>query len=148
MAPPPQTSEQKVKAGKARRGFLYHIEYCINPDCIQIHTRTRFPEFEDHSLDLRFLIKLEKNKKEGKPVPPFYKELSRIHGLKSASDTDGYSLQCMKANGLFRWDEILPKILKAIQTHIAKKRLMVAAQEPKYPTPQELEESRQPSRFW
>lgn len=123
-----------------RHGFRYQIEYCPNPDCIQIHTRTRFPQIDNHYLDLRTTIK-----NAGKPgwgingtIPPFYKELARIRGLKSAFDTDGYSLQCLKVNSLFSWDEILPKILKAIKTHVAKKRTMVELEPPCGPVPTSL----------
>lgn len=125
-----QPGKNQPKTPKMPRGgFRYQIEYCPNPDCIQIHTRTRFPEFDDSSLNLRTVIK-----NAGKPgwgikgkIHPFYKDLAKIHGLKSASDTDGYSLQCLKVNSLFNWDEIIPKILKAIKTHVAKKRTMVEA---------------------
>lgn len=151
---------QPVKAGAApqqpkskklpRNGFIYQVEFCPNPDCIQIHTRTRFPEIDDSGLDLRTVIK-----NAGKPgwgikgkVPDFYKDLAKIHGLKSASDTDGYSLQCMKVNSLFNWEDILPKILKAIQLHVAKKRKMVEAGPAKRPTPEELSSLRREMDFF
>ncbi len=135
----PISSQPKTKK-LPRRGFIYQIEFCPNPDCIQVHTRTRFPEIDDHGLDLRTVVK-----NVGKPgwgikgkIHPFYKDLAKIQGLKSASDTDGYSLQCLKVNNLFNWEDILPKILKAIQVHVAKKRKMVEAGPAKHPSLEEF----------
>lgn len=122
----------------SRKGFVYQVEYCPNPECILIHTRTKFPEFENRILDLRTCVK-----NAGKPgwslkrVPTFYKDLAKIRGLKSASPTDDYSLFCEKANSLFTWTELLPKIMKVIQLHIAGKRTMTTEGD-KHPSREEL----------
>ncbi|MBU6427031.1 hypothetical protein KGQ27_02205 [Patescibacteria group bacterium] len=147
----PGSTPQKPENKKLpRRGFIYQVEFCPNPDCIRINTRTRFPEIDDHGLDLRTVVK-NANKPgwgiKGK-IHPFYKDLAKIHGLKSASDTDGYSLQCLKVNSLFNWEDILPKILKAIQVHVAKKRKMVPAGPAKRPTPEELSSLRREMDFF
>ena len=55
---PNQTAKDQPKTNKLpRKGFRYQIEYCPNPDCIQIHTRTRFPEVDDSGMDLRTVVK-------------------------------------------------------------------------------------------
>jgi hypothetical protein len=108
-----------------------------------IHTRTRFADIDSGAmLDLRTIIK-----NAGKPgwgikgkIHPFYKDLAKIRGLKSASATDGYSLMCEKVNHLFAWEEILPKILEAIKVHVAKKRVMVEAGTARRPSASELAE--------
>lgn len=115
--------QKSVKKQTPRRGFLYQVEYCPNPNCIQIQMRTRFPELDDSGLDLRYAVKHHKGK-----VHPFYKDLVKVRGLDSASDTDGgYTLQLVKANKLFSWNEILPKVMRVIQIHMAGKRKMVEA---------------------
>lgn len=108
------------------RKFLYKLEYCPNPDCIQIHARSRFPKAGDmDSLDLSFGNKSKKRH-------PLYVELAKIKGLVSATACDGrYCLQIVKASSLFSWDELLPKILKAVQDHVAGKRRIVPVEEPK-----------------
>src|SRR5207253_758206 len=127
-------NSKPVKSHKVpQRGFLYQIEFCPNPDCIQIHARNRFPK-TDGSHDLRFLVEYEKHpENKGKKLHSLYKGLAKVRGLKSACEVDGYTLQCLKANSLFSWEEILPKILEMIQVHVAGKRKIVEAGPAKHP---------------
>ncbi len=110
------TSEEK--RGKMKK-FPYKLEYCPNPNVIQIQARSRFPK--QGSMDILNLRLGGKDRKRH----PLYVALSKISGIESASATgSGYCLQVAKANDLFSWDEILPKILAAIQTALAGKRQM------------------------
>ncbi len=118
---------KKKSLKTVQRKFLYKLEYCPNPDCIQIHACSRFPKADTmDSLDLRWG---NKNKKRH----PLYANLAKIKGLVSASSAGegGYCLQVVKANIFFSWDKLLPKVLKAVQDHVAGKRKIVPIEESK-----------------
>jgi hypothetical protein len=107
--------------------FLYQLEYCPNPQVIRVHARVRFPKSD--TLDM---LDLNHNKK-GKKRHPLYAALAKIQGLESA-DSDGYALQLAKANDMFDWDQLIPKVLAVIQTTMAGKRVLTPFGPPKYPT--------------
>ena len=112
--------------------FPFRIEFCPNPDVIVIHTRSRFPKSDTmDSLDIRYC---NKNRQErGVKRHPLYLALSKVHGVVSASTSGNggdYGLHVCKANNLFTWDEILPKVLAAIQTTVAGKRKMIETNGP------------------
>lgn len=112
----------------SRQKFLYQLEYTPNPDCIQVHARVRFPQSDSmDSLDLRY------NAKDKKKRHPLYAAMSKIHGLKSAYGGD-YTLQVLKANHMFDWEKLVPKVLAAIQATVAGKRVMTPFGPPKRPS--------------
>ena len=124
----------KIRPKKILRKFPYKLEYCPNPDCIQICARSRFPSSDSMDLiDLRYSNKSRQMSKRH----PLFAKLSKITGLKSAFGR-GYSLQVVKANSLFTWDKLLPKVLRAVQETVAGKRMMSRVGEPKRPSEAEL----------
>lgn len=111
-----------------RQKFLYQLEYAPNPDCIQVHARVRFPKNDTMDmLDLRY------NTKDKKKRHPLYAALAKIQGLQSAHG-GGYTLQVLKANHMFDWEKLIPKVLAAIQTTVAGKRVMTPFGPPKRPS--------------
>jgi len=131
----PPSAPQKTKASKVQvKGskFPYYLEYCPNQDIVQIHARSRFPKSSDmDGLDLQIDSKRKKKRHQ------LYIALARTKGIKSAS-SHGYHLTIEKANDLFPWPEILPKLLRLIQTHVAGKRKLVEIGKPKRPSAEML----------
>lgn len=117
---------------KKKNSFVYQINYCPNPDCIQIQARVLFPKGDDLDSSLGFEY-VTSDPIRAQRRHPLFNQLASIEGLKSASGGD-YNLQILKANSLFTWEELLPQILKAIQDHLAKGMDMVASGEPMRPS--------------
>ncbi len=134
-----QTASSKDNEGAIKgKRFPYYLEYSPNPDCIKVHARVRFPEGDSmDSIDLRFYNKHKKTFKGKKRDKrhPLFDALARIKGLKSASGGN-YYLQVVKGNDLFTWPELLPKILNAVQKHVAGERKLFEIGQPRRPHPE------------
>lgn len=122
-----KATKKAVASRKQVHKFLYQLEYCPSPQVIQVHARVRFPK--NGTLDFLDLGLGTKNKKRH----PLYAALAKIQGLQSASG-DGYKLQLVKANDMFDWDQLIPKVLTAIQATVAGKRVLTPYGPPKRPS--------------
>jgi len=111
----PRSAKKKVK------GFRIQFEFCPNQDIVIVHSRKKFLYSESES-HMQRLTRKGKNGSFEKPVPvgnkhPLFKAIRRIKGVLKTS-SDQYELHVEKAS-LFSWDEILPKVRRAIRKHYA-----------------------------
>jgi hypothetical protein len=129
---------------KCKSPFLYQLEYYPNPECLGIQARVRFPDDEDHlmgGLDIRYIVK-----NHGEKVHPLYVGLAGIEGVISVHGAGRYTLTVEKANQMFTWEELIPKILDVIQTTVAGECKLKAIGRPIKPTSRELRELERQSR--
>jgi hypothetical protein len=132
--------------------FPYYLEYYPNPQVIGIHTRTRIPELKigvGRSLkDCVELSRIQDGPRKPMKLHPLYLALNRMKGVKSAWAENGrYGLHVEKANDMFTWPEILPKVLRAVQKHIAGGRKLVEIGRPKQPSMMDMAASRRGRSF-
>lgn len=106
-------SHSRKQTVRKQEEFVFRLEFAPNADVIHIHTRKRFPQSSEWDM-LGFA---DAPKSEKKKRHPFYAALVRIRGLVNFSSVD-YEVQISKAK-MFTWDELLPRIKKALQIHIA-----------------------------
>lgn len=110
-ATPPTKKVKKVK------GFQFQVEYCPNQNIIIVHAKKMFPKAEtDPMMRSSFDKAAERKEREGNQHP-LIKSIRRFKGvLKIGSQR--YQLRIEKAE-LFSWDDILPKVRRALKEHFA-----------------------------
>jgi hypothetical protein len=101
-----------AKAKKAR-GFQFKIEYHPNQNMITIHTKKMFPPSATDSISM--CLDEKRYRKGNKHA--LIKSIRRFTGVLKVS-SDHYELSIEKAE-LFTWEEILPKVRRALKKHFA-----------------------------
>jgi len=121
----------------------YQIEYCPNPQCVQIHVDQRL--INGSILSFEHFDIGESSKKDFKELAvneqgllDFCKAVSELDGMEEHISFQRYQIQMLKANDMFSWDEILPHVLNALQTFVATDSTIEESAPPKRPTPEEL----------
>ena len=117
----------------------YQIEYCPNPDCIQIHVKQRlirgsilcFEFFDIGDYDQKEFAKEAVNP-DG--LVSFCKVVSELDSMESDISIERYNIQIQKASGMFSWDDILPYVLDALKTFVASDGKLEEVAPPKRPT--------------
>ena len=124
----------------------YQIEYCPNPDCLQIHTDQRLIrgtiatfEYFDLGEGAEKDFRRDAGNDNADPLISFCRVTTELDGMEEHISFGRYQIQMMKAP-LFLWERLLPHILCALRTFVAKdgsqfEELMPA----KRPTPEYLE---------
>lgn len=116
----------------------YQIEYCPNPDCVQIHTDQRliqgtilcFEHFETSNYNKKEFKEQAVNE-EG--LINFCKVVSELDGMEQDISFSRYQIQMSKAS-VFSWDALLPHILDALRTFVARDAQIEESAAPKRPT--------------
>jgi Pyruvate/2-oxoacid:ferredoxin oxidoreductase delta subunit len=102
----------QAKKTKKSKGFRFQIEHCPDQNIIIVHTMKKFPKAETDPLMSSF----DKTERKGNQHP-LIKSIRRIKGVLKVS-SDKFQLYVEKAE-LFQWDEILPKVRRALKEHFA-----------------------------
>ncbi len=117
------SSKKKTEKTESKEVFLYQVEYYPNDDCVAIHTRCLIPR--GGMTDVHWFVNNDKD------VHPLYVALDAMGGIDSARSTNGgYTLQVTRASCIFSWDEMIPKILVAVQLTLAGSKKIKAAGKP------------------
>ena len=125
----------------------YQIEYCPNPDCIQIHVKQRlirgsilcFEFFDIGDYDQKEFAKEAVNP-DG--LVSFCKVVSELDGMENDISFGRYEIQMLKASSIFSWNDVLPYVLDALKTFIASDGKLEELAMTKHPTKAYLESLR------
>jgi hypothetical protein len=123
----------------------YQIEYCPNPDVIIIHVNQRLIvgsilRFE--MMDSEYEKKeLEKEAINLEGLSNFCRIVTELDGMEETVSFRRYNIQLSKA-ALFAWDDLIPNVLAALQTFVARDETIEKIGQPKRPTAEYLESLR------
>lgn len=102
---------------KKVKGFRFQVEYCPNQNIIIVHARKMFPLSETDPLMRSSFDKAKEKKEREGNQHPLIKTIRRTKGVLKVNSSR-YQLRVEKAE-LFTWDEILPKVRRALKNHFA-----------------------------
>jgi hypothetical protein len=121
----------------------YQIEYCPNPDVLMIHTNQRLVRgtmavFEYFDLGEGAEEDFRKEANEADQLISFCRAVTELDGMQERISFSRYDIQMEKAS-MFSWDDIVPSILDALRTFVAKGNSLEEFAPAKRPTEKELE---------
>ena len=124
----------------------YQIEYCPNPDCLQVHTDQRLIRgtiavFEHFDLGEGAEEDFRKEANNPNQLVSFCRAVSELDGMEEGVSFNRYQIQMMKAP-MFSWETLLPSILDALRTFVAKDGQLEESAPAKRPTEEYLESLR------
>lgn len=99
------------------KGFRFQIEHYPNPNIVCVHTRKIFPKSQTDSLMMSHLNKAKGNEERKGNRHPLIKSIRRLKGVLKVS-SELYELRIEKAT-LFQWEELLPKVRRALKKQFA-----------------------------
>ncbi|MDQ5949088.1 MAG: Nfu protein [Patescibacteria group bacterium] len=123
------------------------IEFCPNPNVVEIHVNQRLIQgsvlyFECSADSSEIGKEFKKQAINADNLLNFCKTVSELDGMEGEILFDRYTIQLSKAS-MFSWDEVLPHILNALQTFIAKDNTLEESGPAKRLTEEELHILRQ-----
>jgi len=121
----------------------YQIEYCPNPDCLQIHTDQRLIRgiiavFEHFDLGEGAEEDFRRDANNADQLISFCRAVTELDGMEEHISFHRYQIQMEKAP-MFSWETLLPSILDALRTFVAKDGQLEELAPPKRPTEEMLQ---------
>lgn len=121
----------------------YQIEYAPNPEVITIHVNQRlihgsilcFEMFDDSQHEKYSFVKEAVNQEA---LINFCKTVSELDGMEERISFGRYHIQLSKAS-IFSWESLIPEILVALRTFVARDEQIEESAPPKRPTEEYLE---------